>query len=77
MAEGLLVLGIGDGCRELPKYLKGTKEYLVTAKFGASTDTYDAVGKVEQTGKIDHLSPRMIEDTLPTFTGQISQIPPM
>lgn len=77
MAEGVLVLGIGKGCKELEEYLKGTKEYVVTAKFGEATDTYDATGTVIKKESTDHLTRELVMKTLPSFRGNITQVPPM
>ncbi len=46
LAEGVLVLLIGDECLKKDEYLKLPKEYEVTILFGFSTDTYDLMGKV-------------------------------
>lgn len=77
MAEGVLVLGVGKGCKELEEYLKCTKEYLVTAKFGEATDTYDATGKVIKIENSEHITQELILKTLPSFRGNITQVPPM
>ncbi|ORE07489.1 tRNA pseudouridine synthase B, partial [Rhizopus microsporus var. microsporus] len=72
-----LVLGIGNGCKELTKYLEGSKEYIVTAKLGQATDTYDVDGKIVKEGRTDHLTSSLVKETLSTFKGQITQIPPI
>lgn len=77
MAEGVLVLGVGKGCKELFKYLEGTKEYEVTAKFGEGTDTYDAEGTVNKRGNTEHITQELIMKTLPSFRGNITQVPPI
>ncbi|KAL7326524.1 pseudouridine synthase pus4 [Mucor circinelloides] len=77
MAEGVLVLGVGKGCKQLTEYLECTKEYIVEAKFGQSTDTFDAEGKVVQIGKTEHLTRDLIEKTLLQFQGHVTQVPPI
>lgn len=77
MAEGVLVLGVGKGCKELEEYLKGTKEYLVTAKFGEATDTYDATGTVVKMESTQHITRELINQKLCSFKGNITQVPPM
>jgi len=39
MATGLLVIGVGKGCRALEGYLKGAKSYAAVAQLGSETDT--------------------------------------
>jgi tRNA pseudouridine55 synthase len=46
MAEGLLLILIGDECKNKEKYLGLDKEYEVEILFGVSTDTYDILGLV-------------------------------
>ena len=45
LATGVLVLGIGKGCRDLEKYLKGMKRYRALGLFGAETTTLDSEGE--------------------------------
>lgn len=44
MAEGTLLVLIGDECKNKPRYLGLDKEYEVEVVFGLATDTYDALG---------------------------------
>ncbi|MFH1455236.1 MAG: hypothetical protein ABIF22_02880 [bacterium] len=46
LAEGLLLVLIGDECKNKEKYLGLEKTYEVDVLFGFSTDTYDLLGKV-------------------------------
>ena len=46
MATGLLVIGVGKGCRALEGYLKGAKSYAAVAQLGSETDSQDAEGSV-------------------------------
>ena len=54
MAEGALLILVGDECKDKEKYLGLDKEYEVEIVFGISTDTYDALGLAElNAGKVD------------------------
>ncbi|MDP3996317.1 MAG: hypothetical protein Q8P86_01310 [bacterium] len=46
LAEGLLIILVGDGIKEKERYLSLGKEYEVEIIFGFSTDTFDVLGKV-------------------------------
>lgn len=46
MAEGLLLVLVGEECKNKEKYLKFDKKYEVDVLFGFATDTYDILGKV-------------------------------
>ncbi|XP_065828620.1 pseudouridylate synthase TRUB1-like [Oscarella lobularis] len=76
-AEGVLVVGLGDGCKQLKTYLEGRKRYLAIGKLGSATDTFDASGKVTNEAKFGHISIQDFESVLKTFTGKIQQAPPV
>jgi tRNA pseudouridine55 synthase len=44
MAEGVLVLGVGEGTKLLENYLAGTKSYRAGVLLGYETDTLDRTG---------------------------------
>lgn len=46
MASGLLLILVGEECKNKEKYLNLDKEYEFQVLFGFSTDTYDILGKV-------------------------------
>jgi tRNA pseudouridine55 synthase len=76
LASGLLVLLIGRSTR-LSRYVTDLdKAYTATARFGAISDTLDADGNITplDTPMPDEIT---IRATLPSFTGDILQIPPM
>lgn len=76
-ASGLLIIGIGEGTKELTKFLKESKKiYLAEIVFGAISTTYDSQGKIEKTNqKIPEISE--IEKVLKKFIGEIEQTPPI
>ncbi len=47
MAEGILLILIGDECKKKEKYLGLDKEYEIEVVLGINTDTYDALGLAE------------------------------
>jgi tRNA pseudouridine55 synthase len=52
LAEGELLILIGDECKKKGEYLKFDKEYEVEILFGVETDTYDALGRVQNRRQI-------------------------
>lgn len=46
LAEGMLLVLVGEECKNREKYLSLDKEYEVDILFGFSTDSYDVLGKV-------------------------------
>lgn len=74
-AEGVLPICVGKATR-LIEYLQDDKEYLATVQFGASTNTFDLDGeKTSVSGK--KVTKSEVEEALKTFSGEISQLPPI
>jgi tRNA pseudouridine55 synthase len=74
-ASGVLPLVVGQATR-LSRYLMAAdKEYVATLRFGLSTDTYDAAGRVVlDTGQVPMRAD--LEAELGRFTGTFEQTPP-
>jgi tRNA pseudouridine55 synthase len=53
LAEGVLVILIGDECLKKDEYLKLPKEYETTILFGFETDTYDLMGLVTKVKELE------------------------
>lgn len=74
-ATGVLVLCVGKATKALQFLTSEEKQYIATLTLGASTDTYDASGKVieekEFTG-VDN-----VEMVLKSFVGKQQQVPPI
>jgi len=52
MAEGLLLVLVGDECKKRKEYEKLPKTYEFEVLFGISTDTFDVMGKIVKISKI-------------------------
>lgn len=77
LAQGVLVLGIGEGTKMMGEYLSGSKEYLGTGLLGTETDTLDSEGVVTELIDSLHVTRELLESALVSFRGDIMQIPPM
>ncbi|EEB08893.1 tRNA pseudouridine synthase [Schizosaccharomyces japonicus yFS275] len=76
LASGVLVVGLGSGTKQLSKLLSCKKVYETVALFGRSTDTYDSSGKIVESA--EHVPTKEeIETALPSFKGDIMQMPPI
>lgn len=70
MAEGELLILVGEECKDKEKYLGLDKEYEVEIVFGISTDTYDALGvPIKSTNS----SGKEIEIDLNKYVGRFKQ----
>lgn len=78
LATGVLVVAVGHVMRFLQYLPLEPKEYVGKIQFGKETTTQDAEGEViaEKTVPDDFCLQRLL-DILPTFAGEIEQIPPM
>lgn len=76
-AEGVMIVGIGDGTKRMKDYLKGNKEYTAVGVLGVGTDTYDRDGTVVCEKVFTHVDDDKLKTTLKKFTGKIEQIPPV
>lgn len=76
IATGLLPLCFGEATKVSQFMLDADKQYWVRIKLGEETTTYDIEGEVVARApvKVDR---RQIETALKSFTGTISQLPPM
>ena len=72
MAEGVLLMLVGDECKNKEKYLGLDKEYEVEVLFGFETDTYDILGKIEKTGESKNISKDLFS-ILQSFVGKFTQ----
>ncbi len=75
LATGLLILAVGKATRFGEYLLKQDKCYLVTGRFGLSSDTYDVDGRVEDV-KMNEVSEKEFRSVVSSFNGEIEQIPP-
>ncbi|KAK1992465.1 trub family pseudouridylate synthase [Colletotrichum falcatum] len=77
LATGVLILGVGSGTKSLGSFLDCTKTYETVVLFGASTDTYDRVGRILSRRQYDEITREQVEKALDGFRGKFEQIPPL
>ena len=74
-ATGILAVALGEATKTVPYVTDAMKAYRFGIRFGAATNTDDADGEVIATSAL-----RPTDDTLraalPTFVGDIEQVPP-
>jgi tRNA pseudouridine55 synthase len=75
-ASGVLVILIGPAVR-LSEYVSASdKRYQAILSLGATTDTYDADGRVTSSRPADNITEAQFEQALQSFVGEIEQVPP-
>jgi tRNA pseudouridine55 synthase len=80
LAEGLLILGVGEYTKELNKFLKESiKTYVAEIILGARSTTYDREGQLARTdfgAGQGNIELEKIKEVVGSFIGEIEQIPP-
>ena len=76
LATGLLPIALGEATKTVPYVTDGEKAYRFTVKWGEQTNTDDAEGTTIATSSA-RPTREEIEAVLPTFTGDIEQVPPL
>lgn len=81
LASGLLIILVGrEYTREQSLYLKKDKEYLVTARLGIETDTYDQTGKIVSQAnwqQLKNIKKSDLRKVIKQFKGEIQQTVPI
>lgn len=78
MATGLLVVAVGRGAtKRISEFMKADKDYDVQIELGKTSDTYDAEGRVQETGfDLSQLDKKTVQVALESFWGKSMQMPP-
>ena len=77
IATGMLPICFGEATKFSQFLLESDKTYQVIGKLGIETTTGDTEGDIIETKSIEKITAAQIEQVLPDFVGEISQIPPM
>ena len=77
MAEGVLVVALGEDCRRLAGFLAGDKCYEAGGELGRSTDTLWHDGTVTDERPYAHVTREDLKCALESFVGEIHQTPPV
>lgn len=76
LATGILPLAFGEATKVVPYIMDGEKEYEFTIRWGEQRTTDDAEGESIKESDI-RPNEKAILDVLPSFIGEINQIPPI
>jgi len=77
LATGMLPLCFGHATKVSGLLLESDKAYEVRIRFGAKTNTADAEGEIIEECAVQSVEPRILEQLLQAFVGDLEQIPPM
>ncbi|KIM26210.1 hypothetical protein M408DRAFT_197395 [Serendipita vermifera MAFF 305830] len=77
LADGVLIIGIGSGTKDLSQFLHCTKTYRTTGLLGCETDSYDSEGAIARLAPWKHVTRLLLLSNLNGFRGEILQTPPI
>jgi len=75
LASGVLPIALGEATKLCGRLLDATKGYDFSIRLGEETDTLDAEGQIIATSDV-RPALEQVEAVLPSFTGEIEQVPP-
>ena len=76
LATGVLPLALGEATKTVAYAMDGTKVYRFTVRWGEARTTDDSQGEVIETSDV-RPTKAQIEAALPSFTGELDQVPPI
>ena len=77
LATGVMILCTGKATKRIEEFQYQTKEYVAHIRLGATTPSYDLEKPIDATYPTEHITRALIEEVIPTFTGEQWQVPPM
>lgn len=77
LATGVLIVCIGNACKQAQRLQDSDKEYIAGVCLGATTPSYDLEKEVNRMCSLDGVSREAVLATLPSFLGEQEQVAPL
>ena len=77
LATGVVVVCTGKKTKLIDELQAHQKEYVATLQLGATTPSFDLEKEIDATYPTEHITRELVEEVIPTFTGEQWQVPPM
>jgi len=77
LASGVMIICTGKKTKLIESFQYQTKEYLATLKLGATTPSFDLELAIDGTYPTEHIDRALIDKVIPSFVGEIWQVPPV
>jgi len=77
LASGVMIICTGKKTKLIESFQYQTKEYIATLKLGATTPSFDLELAVDGTYTTEHINRALIDKVIPSFVGEIWQVPPV
>lgn len=69
LASGLMIIGIGDGTKQLEGFLKLDKTYVAEILLGTKTDTGDLEGEIIKESEVEYVEEDYVKEVIKNFSG--------
>lgn len=77
LATGVMIICTGKATKRIEEFQYQTKEYVATLELGATTPCFDKELPIDATYPTEHITKELVDIVIPTFTGEIWQVPPV
>ena len=77
LATGVMIVCTGKATKRIDEFQYQTKEYIATLKLGETTPSFDLEKEVDAVYPTEHITRELLDEIIPTFTGEQWQVPPM
>lgn len=77
LATGVLMICAGNATKLAETLQAQKKEYIAQITFGATTPSFDLEKEIDAHFPYQHITEESIKEILPTFMGEIEQMPPL
>jgi tRNA pseudouridine55 synthase len=77
LATGVMIICTGKATKLIESFQYQTKEYIATLELGATTPSFDLELPVDGTYPTSQITRELIDKIIPTFVGEIWQVPPV
>lgn len=77
LATGLLIVCTEKKTKQIPEIQAAEKEYTGCITLGVTRPSYDMETDVNATFPTEHITEKLINEILPSFMGEIQQVPPL
>lgn len=77
LATGVMIICTGKKTKLIESFQYQTKEYIATLELGATTPSFDKELPIDAIYPTEHITRELVDKVIPTFMGEIWQVPPV
>ena len=77
LATGVMIICTGKATRRIEEFQYQTKEYIATLHLGATTPCFDQEKEIDAYFPTEHITEELVNKVIPSFVGEIWQVPPV